>query len=199
MLSEDKRIHTKQDLKEWLELEYKRYPLTARHILPYLFQWSEGAILRRHTKLLRTTEYHFNNGHRLRAAWYNAWLMRLQLKTGMHLPINCYGKGLMLMHLHPIASNPHVSVGENCRLMPFVKLAGDDVQGLAPTVGDNVVLGIGCTLVGGITLADGIIVGAGSVVTKSFLEPGIILAGVPAKKIGVREGWEAPKSDEPQV
>ena len=46
------------------------------------------------------------------------------------------------------------------------------------------------------TLADGIIVGAGSVVTKSFLEPGIILAGVPAKKIGVREGWEAPKSEE---
>ena len=30
--------------------------------------------------------------------------------------------------------------------------------------------------------------------TKSFLEPGIILAGVPAKKIGVREGWEAPEN-----
>ena len=39
-------------------------------------------------------------------------------------------------------------------------------------------------LLGGIELADGITVGAGAVVTKSFPEPGISIAGVPAKKLG---------------
>ncbi len=36
----------------------------------------------------------------------------------------------------------------------------------------------------GVTIGNNNIVGAGSVVTKSFLEEGIIIAGNPARKIG---------------
>ena len=68
--------------------------------------------------------------------------------------------------------------------MPYAKLAGDDKLDKAPTIGDNVILGIDCTVVGDVYLADGITVGAGAVVTKSFYEPGIHIAGVPARKIG---------------
>jgi serine O-acetyltransferase len=44
-------------------------------------------------------------------------------------------------------------------------------------------LGIGAKVIGGVTLADNIRVGANAVVTKSFLEPGITIAGVPAVKV----------------
>ena len=52
----------------------------------------------------------------------------------------------------------------------------------APTIGNNVEIGFGAVIIGKI-IADGIKIGANSVVTKSFLEPNITIAGVPAKKI----------------
>lgn len=185
MLSEDKRIHTKAQLKAWLAVEYERYPIHGRRWLSYLLQISEGAILHRHTKLLRTTEYHINTGHKLRAAWYHMRLMRLQNRYGLHVPVNCFGKGLTIFHLYPILMNGNVTVGEYCRIMPGVKIVGDDTpEDHAPVLGDHVTLGAGCIVVGGVELADGITVGAGAVVTKSFPEPGITIAGVPAKKLG---------------
>ena len=185
MLSEDKRIHTKQELREWLALEHSRYPLTARHLLPYLFQWSEGAVLHRHTTLLRTTEYHLNNGHRLRAAWYNARLIRLQTRYCMHVPLNCLGKGVQIAHLYPLQMNWGMSVGENCRILPGVMILGDDTaENRAPTIGDHVTLCAGCKIFGDVQLADHITVGAGAVVNRSFTEPGITIAGVPARKVG---------------
>ena len=52
-----------------------------------------------------------------------------------------------------------------------------------PVLGKNVELGIGAKVIGGITLADGIRIGANAVVTKSFLEANITIAGVPAVKV----------------
>ena len=184
MLSEDRKIKTRAQLRETIALECTRYPLSARRILPYLLQISEGAILRRHIVLLRKTEYYHNTGRRLLAALYWARLMRLQNRYALHIPLNTCGKGLHIYHLFPICMNSKVTIGEYCRIMPNVSVIGDDREGdLAPTVGDHVTLGIGCTLLGGITIADGIAVGAGAVVTNSFLEPGITVAGVPARKI----------------
>jgi len=54
------------------------------------------------------------------------------------------------------------------------------------TIGDDVWIGAGVTILDGCTIGDGCIVGAGAVVTKS-VEPYTIVAGVPAKKIGMRE------------
>ena len=184
MLSEDKRIQTKAQLKEWLDVEYKRYPLAGRKYISYLFQISEGAIMHKHTKLLRTAEYHTNAGHKLRAFFWRTRLMRFQMKRNLHIPMNSFGKGLCVYHCLTVAGNGNITVGENCRIMPGVYLAGDDINDRAPVIGDNVTLGIGCIIVGDVYLADGITVGAGAVVTRSFYEKGISIAGVPAKKVG---------------
>lgn len=58
---------------------------------------------------------------------------------------------------------------------------------------NEIYLGTGCKIMIGVQLNDGIIVGANAVVTKSFLEPNIVLAGIPAKKIsnkGIYSGRE---------
>ena len=47
----------------------------------------------------------------------------------------------------------------------------------------GIYLGAGSKLLIGVNLADNIIVGANAVVTKSFNEPNIVLAGIPARKI----------------
>jgi len=53
-------------------------------------------------------------------------------------------------------------------------------------LGDDVWIGGNSVITAGVTLADGIIVAAGSTVTKSFNEKNIIIGGVPAKKITER-------------
>lgn len=52
------------------------------------------------------------------------------------------------------------------------------------TIGDHSFIGMNAILMGGITLPKYCIVGAGSVVTKSFSQKGCIIAGNPAKIIG---------------
>lgn len=57
-------------------------------------------------------------------------------------------------------------------------------------IGNNCFIGARSTILYGVKLADSIIVAAGSVVTKSFEENNIIIAGNPAKKIGVFDSFE---------
>ena len=54
-------------------------------------------------------------------------------------------------------------------------------------LGNDVWIGGNSVVTAGVTLADGIIVAAGSTVTKSFTEKNIIIGGVPAKKITERK------------
>ena len=54
-------------------------------------------------------------------------------------------------------------------------------------LGNDVWIGGSSVITAGVTLADGIIVAAGSTVTKSFDEKNIIIGGVPAKKITERK------------
>lgn len=50
-------------------------------------------------------------------------------------------------------------------------------------IGNNCFIGRSSIILPGVTLADNIIVGAGSVITKSFYKEGVVIAGNPAKVI----------------
>lgn len=52
-----------------------------------------------------------------------------------------------------------------------------------PTIGNGVQLGFGAAVIGPVTIADGCIVGANAVVTKSCITPGTVLVGIPAKAL----------------
>ncbi|MDM4018836.1 acyltransferase [Roseiconus lacunae] len=58
------------------------------------------------------------------------------------------------------------------------------------TIGNDVWLGAGVVITAGVTIGDHTIVAAGSVVTKS-LPAGMIAAGIPAKSIRPRPGFES--------
>lgn len=192
MLSEDKRIKTKEQLREYLDAELGRYPMRGRRYIAYFLQISEGAILRRHTILLRKTEYYLNSGRKLRGLWYYARLMRLQNKYCLHFPINCFGKGLSITHVAPMMMNGEVTVGENFHVSGMSSLAySDGKHEGVPTVGDNVTLGLGAIVRGNVTIADGVTIGAGTLVTRSFTEKGVTVAGVPARIIGGDKPGEA--------
>lgn len=62
-------------------------------------------------------------------------------------------------------------------------------------IGDNCFIGTGSIILPGVSLANYTIVGAGSVVTKSVIEEGMVIAGNPAKKISSVAELKSKNSD----
>jgi sugar O-acyltransferase (sialic acid O-acetyltransferase NeuD family) len=67
-------------------------------------------------------------------------------------------------------------IGDFCTLSPGVNISGN------VTMGSGVFVGTGAVVLERLSICDNAIIGAGAVVTKSILEPGVYV-GVPAKKI----------------
>lgn len=103
---------------------------------------------------------------------------------GFEIPINVFGKGLSIAHKGTIIVNSHARIGENCRIHACVNIGTKPgVPDAAPTIGNNVYIGPGAKIYGNIRIGDDIVIGANSVVNKSFLDASQCIAGVPAKVI----------------
>ena len=109
-------------------------------------------------------------------------------RLGYDIPTGVLGEDVIIYHKASIVINPDARVGDGC------KFHGDCTIGVArtgesgcPVLGKNVDIGAGVRIIGDIYIADNIIIGANAVVTKSFLEPGITIAGIPAKKVSVEK------------
>lgn len=172
-------IRSRKDLREWLAYERRKY----KHVSPLfaIFPLTESDALWRYQRRLRITEYHCNTGHKLRYLVSRVFLYRLQLRYGMKVKPNSCGKGLHIMHAGSILTNG--DIGEDCSLHVNASIvSGGRDQGL-PQIGNRCIIGVGAAIVGGVRIGNGVAVGANSVVTKSFEEDDIAIAGVPARKI----------------
>ena len=174
-------INTKKDLYEYLEADKKALHRTAKHPRPNDLIWKFEINLRK-------AEYYHNQKksivNRFLEAVYKYRKSSLGLKCGFEIPLNVFGKGLSIAHKGGIVINGGAKVGDNCRIHVGVNIGTQPgAGGLAPTIGNNVYIGPGAKIFGKIYIADGIVIGANAVVTKSFNEDNICIAGVPAKKI----------------
>lgn len=104
------------------------------------------------------------------------------VKCGFSIPLNVFGPGLSIAHYGTIVVNSNAKIGKNCRIQEDVNIGASGNE-KAPQIGNNVFIGSGAKIIGDIVIADDIAIGAGAVVVKSFMEPGITIAGNPAKKI----------------
>ncbi len=179
-MADKKIIKSKADLKDWLRYELNRYGGGNRFRFVLL---SERDIIKRHQVLLRKTEYHINTHHKIRAALYKIKLNCIQNKYGLHIPPNTCMRGLRIMHLGSILINANSEVGEDCAFHINTALVAGGIVGAAPKLGKHVILGIGAIVLGGVSVADNVAIGANAVVNKDVLESNIAVAGVPAKKI----------------
>ena len=180
MLSVEKRISTKKQLKEWLKIERLFY---KSNLLGYLLKVSEKAILWKHQVYLRHAEYHLNTGHRLRAAYYWFQTRRIQIKYLISIPRNTCEAGLRIMHLGLVRINPNAQVGKNVSLHVNTVLVAKGTSADSPILEEGVIVGAGSAIVGGVHIAKNVAIGANSVVTKDILEENIAIAGIPAKKV----------------
>ena len=186
-------IDSRLKLKEFLNCESKNYNVGSKlkYIL-LLLMGRESAVIWNLQKRLRVTEYHYNMHHKIRYYFSKCLLNHKSHRYGLHIGLNIVDKGLWIMHLGPILTNSNVRVGENCAIHINTALVAQGVNNGTPTIGNDVVIGLGATILGEITIADGIAIGANALVNKSFTEKGIAIAGNPAKKVSDngRKQWE---------
>lgn len=118
------------------------------------------------------------------------WYRRLSIRLGFTIAPGIFGPGLAIVHYGLLVIEPSTRIGRNCRVHAGVNIGrsgklvpGAEADRYSPRIGHNVYIGPGAKLYGPITIGDNCVVGANAVVTKSFPEPGVTLAGVPAKVI----------------
>ena len=76
--------------------------------------------------------------------------------------------------------NPNARIGKNCQIHGNCCIGNAQLYSEeSPVIGDNVDIGQGAQILGGIRIADGVRIGAGAVVVKDILEPGVTVVGVP--------------------
>lgn len=96
------------------------------------------------------------------------------------------GPGLCIMHGHDIVIGADVVMGANCKIFNGVTFGNRDLsktsKGSQPTLGNNVVICTGAKILGPIFLGDNVLVGANSVVIKSFPNDTVVV-GVPGKAL----------------
>jgi serine O-acetyltransferase len=180
------RINSLDDYKFYLKAD-----LTSSGIGRWgLIQWMRHDVMR-FQRRLRKTEYVHNcqNGYwgRMRLVLLRLLLRHLGRYLGLEIALNVFGPGLAIVHPYGIIVSDKASIGKNCRIHAGVNIGAH--RGQAPTIGDNVYLGPGAKIVGGVHVGDGAVIGANAVVVKD-VPPGVTVGGVPAKIISDNDSTE---------
>ena len=175
-------IQSRADYKHYLEQD--RIALYKKTKRPRI----AGDEIWQYERLLRKTEY-FMNCHKTPigkafSLWLHFRLRKMGRKLcGYHIPPNAFEEGLSIAHWGPIVVHPSARIGKNCRIQQCVTIGATNGQNEAAKIGDNVFIGPCTSIIGKITIGNDVAIGANAVVTKSFEEDGITIAGAPAKKI----------------
>lgn len=146
--------------------------------------------------LLAYPGFHARQTHRLAHTlfrWHIPILPRLisnicRFLTGIEIhPGARIGDGFFIDHGMGVVIGETSEIGDNVTLYQGVTLGGTSHQRAKrhPTLGNNVVVGVGAQLIGDITIGDNTKIGAGSVVVNSVPADATVV-GVPGRVVAVR-------------
>ncbi len=98
------------------------------------------------------------------------------------------GKNFFIDHATGVVIGETAEIGDNVSIYQGVTLGGiaTEKKKRHPTIGNNVVIGAGATILGPITIGDNVRVGAGSVVVKSSLSEMEYRMEQIEKKLGIK-------------
>ena len=184
-------LDSKKKLNDWIAQDrlssgYSAVPSIKERIYSIV---APNYILR-FERRLRIVEYLTNCKsspiHSLLLFYNKLKLRKLQLRLGFTIPVNVFGPGLSIPHYGTIVVSQDAVVGNNCRIHCGVNIGASGGEKDAPVIGNNVYIGPGAILFGGIYIADNTTIGANATVNKSFTEKNVTIAGTPARV--VKEG-----------
>lgn len=133
--------------------------------------------------MLRRSEYWDANGSPgalVMAPLYRLRGLRLGELLGFTVPLHTTAPGLSIAHPGTVVISGRATVGRRCRIHTDVCIG--ELRDAAPDIGDDVWIGPGAKLFGGITVGHGAVIGANAVVLTD-VPPGVTVAGVPARVV----------------
>ncbi|MCL9775462.1 serine O-acetyltransferase [Vibrio methylphosphonaticus] len=136
---------------------------------------------------LRRAEYHSNKNsiyHKVAYILSRRKYNRLGRRLNIEIYDGCFKPGLKIYHSSGIVVHGKAIIGSGCNLHGNNCIGNNGIDDKVPVLGDNVTLGVGAKIIGNVTIANNTTIGANSVVIRSILEEGTIVAGAPARKIG---------------
>lgn len=89
-----------------------------------------------------------------------------------------FGKGLVIMHPVGVVINSKVIAGDRVVIESGVVIG--DEKGRSPVIGNDVFIGTGAKIIGGVTIGDNVKIGANAVVVKD-IPANCTALGIPAK------------------
>jgi serine O-acetyltransferase len=132
----------------------------------------------------RRTRRLYLSGHTFAARALSQWVRH---RTGIEIhPGATIGEGLFIDHGMGVVIGETTIIGQNVTIYQGVTLGGTGKERgkRHPTIEDNVVVGVGATVLGNITIGAGTRVGGGAV---NNVPPNCTVVGVPGRVV-VREG-----------
>lgn len=161
--------------KDDVDIVLERDPAPKSRAEALLFSQGLHAV-----RLHKMAHRHYLKGRYKTARMIN-YASRLLTGADIH-PGARVGKNFFIDHATGVVIGETAEIGDNVSIYQGVTLGGVSTEKKKrhPTIGNNVVIGAGATILGPITIGENVRVGAGSVVVKS-VPPNSTVVGVPAK------------------
>lgn len=112
------------------------------------------------------------------------------------------GSGFGSVHIAVTEPYSSVTIGRDCMFSSDIDVRTGDSHSIVDlhsgtrtnyakdvTIGDHVWVGAHCIILKGVTVRENSVVATGSLLTQSFLEPNVVIAGNPASIIRRDVGW----------
>lgn len=182
-------IKTKEQLNEYIRADLSVQPKQCS--LNILSTKNKIIKLKLH---LRKCEYYFNNKNNflkyILYIYHKLLLHKICSSFCSEIPINVFGKGLVIWHAERIIVNANTKVGDFCSISSGVVIA--QAHNKCPIIGNNVELMVDSKVLGGIYVADNVRIGANALVLKDIYDSNTTWAGIPAHKINNKGTIETP-------
>lgn len=190
-------IDLKHRLREYLEADAMAWPIErgVKGVIKRLLLGGDKVYaLKMH---LRKCEYHHKvmrqaSSHALAYVHHYACLKRLLRGFCPEIPINVFGKGLVIWYPERIIVNDRARIEDRCSLSSGVVIR--QAHGGRSMMGGSVELMADSKVLGAIKATDNVRAGADALVLKFINEPNITWKGVPARKISDKWTLDTPIS-----
>lgn len=103
----------------------------------------------------------------------NVWFGRCIIGRGAE-----FGENFVLIHSYGVVINSSVRGGQGVKIEHLVTIGAERDE--SPVLGDDVFVGAGAKILGGVTIGSGVKIGANAVVTKD-LPDNVTAVGIPAE------------------
>ena len=132
---------------------------------------------------MRKLSYYKHKGNPI-WMYYHRRYQKLGLRTGFSIGPDVFGYGLILPHYGTVIIGAKNTIGNYAFIHACTCITSTE-----QVIGDNLFLSVGAKIISAQKLGNNVTVAANAVVTKSFPEDNVLLAGMPAVVKGSRDPW----------